>query len=76
MQTIRLPCLEVGKSATVIDVERSSPLRRRLLEIGFTKGTKVECLFKSPLGDPSAYRIKDTVFSLRKEDAVDIFVIL
>jgi DtxR family transcriptional regulator, Mn-dependent transcriptional regulator len=48
--------------------------RRRLLDLGFVPGTTVEAVLVSPSGDPTAYRIRDTLIALRREQAsmVDI----
>ena len=41
----------------------------RLKRLGFTAGTKVQCVQKSPMGNPTAYRVRGTIFAIRKEDA-------
>ena len=41
----------------------------RLLDLGFTRGARVRCLFAAPGGDPRAYRIRGAVIALRSEDA-------
>lgn len=61
--------LQVGESAVVTEICTDSGLRRRLQDMGLIKGTVVTCVGRSPLGDPSAYRIRRTVVALRKEDA-------
>ena len=43
-------------------------MRRRLQDIGLIEGTVVECVGKSPLGDPCAYVIRGAVIALRSED--------
>lgn len=40
----------------------------RLKRLGLVTGTEVMCIQKSPLGDPVAYRIRGTVFAIRKCD--------
>ena len=44
-------------------------IRRRLLDLGLVKGTKITPVFKSPSGDPTAYEIRKTLIALRKEDS-------
>ena len=44
-------------------------IRRRLLDLGLVKGTKITPVFKSPSGDPTAYEIRRTLIALRKEDS-------
>jgi len=41
----------------------------KLKRLGLISGTKVYCLRKSPLGDPTAYDIRGAVFAVRKKDA-------
>ena len=52
----------------------SGSMRRRLLDIGLIEGTDVECLQRSPAGDPVAYLIRGAVIALRAEDASQILV--
>ena len=49
-------------------------MRRRLQDIGLIEGTDVECLQKSPAGDPVAYYIRGAVIALRSEDSQNILV--
>lgn len=49
-------------------------LRRRLLDLGLSRGTAVQALGRSPAGDPTAYWIRGTVIALRAEDAGQIAV--
>lgn len=43
-------------------------------DLGLIDGTPVWCVGRSPLGDPSAYMIRQTVIALRREDARQIHV--
>ena len=63
-----------GKKVTVKQLLPSGSLRRRLLDIGLVEGTNVECLQKSPAGDPVAYLIRGAVIALRSEDACRFLV--
>ena len=54
--------------------EVSKKMRRRLQDIGLIEGTVVECLGKSPLGDPTAFLIRGAVIALRREDAGRVLV--
>jgi len=72
--TFPLSNLAEGSSAWVVELLHQSAIRQRLLDIGLTPGTKVECLFKSPLGDPIAYDIRGAVMALRSEDAAEVWV--
>jgi ferrous iron transport protein A len=60
--------MKVGTFAEITFIENSS-IYSKLLEMGFLIGTKVELVFKAPLGDPIAVEVNGTVFSLRKDEA-------
>ena len=66
--------LTVGECSTVKQIASSSDMRRRLRDIGLIEGTTVECVGKSPFGDPSAYFLRGTVIALRTRDARLILV--
>ncbi len=70
----RLSSLETGEKGHIVAVKNKGPIHRRLLDIGFTQGTHVVCLGKSPLGDPTAYEVKGSVIALRHQDASGIYV--
>lgn len=59
--------LAPNQSAAVLSV--AGPLGPRLRDLGLIEGTQVECLMRSPLGDPSAYLIRGAVIALRGSDA-------
>lgn len=67
--------LKVGQSARVKELKSTGSMRRRLQDIGLVEGTEVECLQKSPLGDPVAYFIRGAVIALRSEDSRNIFIV-
>ncbi len=66
--------LPVGSTARVAAVTLSGGMRRRLIDMGLIEGTTVECVGKSPLGDPKAYLIRGAVIALRAEDASKVSV--
>lgn len=70
----RLDLLNVGDGAEIIRILPGKDIRRRLLDVGFTKGTRVECVGKSPFGDPSAYLVRGTVMAIRNADAASVMV--
>lgn len=47
---------------------------RRMLDLGITKGSEIQLLHSSPMGNLNAYRIKSTVIALRNQDAQKILV--
>ena len=67
-----LSTLKAGESASVASLVTPDPLRRRLLDLGFTPGARVCCLFTAPSGDPQAFVVRNTVIALRKSDAATV----
>ena len=65
---------ENGTYARVVRLDTKGDLRRRFMDIGLVEGTPVECLRKSPAGDPKAYLIRGAVIAIRKEDAATVMV--
>ncbi|HIS03412.1 MAG TPA: ferrous iron transport protein A [Candidatus Pullichristensenella avicola] len=63
--------LRPGESATVRGLlpDNGRLIARRLMDLGFTRGAHVRCLFAAPSGEPRAYRIRGAVVALRREDA-------
>lgn len=66
--------LKQGQKARVKSLSSTGSIRRRLQDIGLIEGTEVECLQKSPAGDPVAYLIRGAVIALRSEDASNVLV--
>jgi len=66
--------LKRGQRAKIRAVRAAGGIRRRLLDLGLIEGTEVECLGKSPAGDPTAYLIRGAVIALRSEDSSQIFI--
>ncbi|MDY3928020.1 MAG: FeoA family protein [Clostridia bacterium] len=73
-ENITLDFLQPGEFAIVKKLKSVGSMRRRLLDIGLINDTVVECVGKSPAGDPTAYMIRGAVIAIRKEDCRDIFI--
>lgn len=71
---INLNDIQPGQKARVFGLLAQNSMRRRLLDIGLVKDTVVECLGRSPGGDPSAFLIRGAVIAIRSEDCRDILV--
>lgn len=71
---ITLNHLKPGEKATVQALLTSGSMRRRFLDIGLIENTPIECLGRSPGGDPSAYLIRGAVIAIRSEDSEDILL--
>lgn len=63
-----------GEKARVQALRTAGAMRRRLLDIGLVEGTEVECVGRSPGGDPAAYLIRGAVIAIRDADAAGILV--
>lgn len=74
MRQFPLCDMETNTYATVVKLETEGELRHRLMDIGLVEGTTVECVRKSPAGDPKAYLIRGAVIALRNEDAATVTV--
>ncbi len=66
---LTLDSLPEGGAGIVSRVRWGGELRARLMDLGFTPGARVECLFSAPSGDPRAYLIRGSVIALRSSDA-------
>ncbi len=66
--------LKEGQTAVVRELTAPGSIRRRLQDIGLIRGTQVECIGISPLGDPAAYLIRGAVIALRREDATGVLI--
>jgi len=72
--TTSLATLEPGEAAVVVDVEGEGAFRRRLMDMGFTKGVVVSAIKVAPLGDPIEYCIGGTHVTLRQQEARQVVV--
>ncbi len=71
---ISLNDIKIGERAKVCRLLSTGSMRRRLLDIGLIENTEVECIGKSPSGDPRAYLIRGAVIAIRSEDCKNIAV--
>ncbi len=73
MQTeLTLNCLSPRESGIVTRLLTVGAMRRRFLDVGLIEGTRVECIGRSPMGDPSAYLIRGAVIAIRAVDCKGI----
>ena len=70
-----LSSLAPGRSATVFDVDSSTPEGYRLLELGFLPDTEIRVVRRAPLGDPTAFYLRGAQICLRSSEAALIRVI-
>ena len=60
---------KVGTTVTVARVNGTGALRRRIMDMGVTKGTEIYVRKVAPLGDPVEVTIRGYELSIRKADA-------
>ena len=73
----KIDCLndiKPGQTAKVKELLSTGSIRRRLLDIGLIENTEVECLGRSPAGDPSAFLLRGAVIAIRSEDCRNILI--
>ena len=67
MKTLR--DVQVGETAKVVKLHGEGAVKRRLMDMGITKGVEVYVRKLAPLGDPVEVNVRDYELSLRKADA-------
>lgn len=67
MKTLRH--VQVGQTVKVVKLHGEGALRRRMMDMGITKGTEIFVRKIAPLGDPIEVNIRGYELTLRKEDA-------
>ena len=61
--------IKVGKSARVVKLHGEGPVKRRIMDMGITKGVEIHVRKVAPLGDPFELNLRGYELSLRKADA-------
>lgn len=61
--------VKVGQTCTVKRVHGEGALRRRIMDMGITKGVEIYVRKVAPLGDPIEITVRDYELSVRKNDA-------
>ena len=60
---------KVGQTLTVVKLHGEGPVRRRIMDMGITKGVEIYVRKVAPLGDPLELNVRGYELSLRKADA-------
>jgi ferrous iron transport protein A len=63
-----------GETVRVVKMEGGGAVKRRIMDMGITKGVEVYVRKVAPLGDPIEVNVRGYELSLRKEDAESILV--
>ncbi|HHU28660.1 TPA: ferrous iron transport protein A [bacterium] len=66
--------LLIGESCKIVRIDASELVKRRLMDLGITKGITVKMLMQAPLKDPIAIRVRGCTLALRRSEAKKIFV--
>ena len=61
--------VKVGRTVTVKRLHGEGPVKRRIMDMGLTKGTEVYVRKVAPLGDPMELNVRGYELSVRKADA-------
>ncbi len=64
--------LKPGAAGAVIKLHGEGPLKRRIMDMGITKGVDVRVKRVAPFGDPIELTVRGYQLSIRKEDAANI----
>ena len=72
MQTLK--DIKIGETAVVKRLNGEGAVKRRIMDMGITKGTSVYVRKVAPLGDPIEVTVRGFELSLRKADASSIIV--
>lgn len=74
-ETCKLSQLKVGQAGVLLSFDNENKaLRRRLLDMGLTKGVEITIKMISPLGDPVSVMLRGYQLCLRKNDMENIIV--
>lgn len=66
--------VKIGDTAKVVKLHGEGPVKRRIMDMGITKGVEVYVRKVAPLGDPIEVTVRGYELSLRKDDAGLILV--
>ena len=61
--------VKVGETAVVVRLHGEGPVKRRIMDMGLTRGTEVHVRKVAPLGDPMELTVRGYELSVRKADA-------
>lgn len=70
----RLASMHPGQQGWIAGMHVEENVGRRLKDMGFVRGARIECVYSSPFGDPVAYFVKGTLIAVRNKDAENIDV--
>ena len=65
---------KIGETVTVVKLTGEGPVKRRIMDMGLTKGTLVHEKKSAPLGDPIELTVRGYELSIRKAEAENVIV--
>ena len=73
MKTLR--DVKIGETVKVVKLHGEGPIKRRIMDMGITKGVEIYVRKVAPLGDPMELNVRGYELSIRKGDAEMIEVV-
>ena len=67
MKTLR--DIKVGATTKVVKLHGEGPVKRRIMDMGITKGTEIFVRKVAPLGDPLELTVRGYELTIRRQDA-------
>ena len=61
--------VKVGQNATVVKLHGEGAVKRRIMDMGITRGAEIHVRKVAPLGDPMELNVRGYELSVRKADA-------
>jgi len=72
---VSLASLRPGACGLIESVDTSTPVGRRLADLGFLPETPVRVLRRAPLGDPTVYELRGYRLCMRRDEAARVLVV-
>ena len=72
MEDNTLDKVSLNQEVKIKKIDCTGNIKRRILDLGMIEGTKIRPVFKSPLGDPTAYEVRGSLISLREDETQKI----
>ena len=73
MKTLRE--VKIGETVKVVKLHGEGPVKRRIMDMGITKGVQIYVRKVAPLGDPMELTVRNYELSVRKADAEMIEIV-
>lgn len=70
----RLSTMMPGEKVRVVKLDTQGTLKKKIMDMGITKGTVIQIVKFAPLGDPMEILVRGYNLSIRKQDAQGIIV--